>query len=88
MADVSRVEYNDEKIIDLTEDTVTPASLRTGVTAHNAAGDLITGVGGGITVIDDSAGNGDWDKIWSADRTWNEINELRQMIVSLQNQSS
>ena len=48
MPDVSRVECNEEILIDLTEDTVTPASLRTGVTAHNAAGDLITGVGGDI----------------------------------------
>lgn len=78
MADVSRVEYNDEPLIDLTNDTVTPASLRSGVTAHNAAGDLITGVGGGITTIDDEAGEGDWDKVWSAGKTWEEINISKQ----------
>lgn len=79
MADVSRVEYNDEPLIDLTNDTVTPMSLRSGVTAHNAAGDLITGVGGGITVIDDEAGRGDWDKVWSADKTWRSIDDVRRL---------
>lgn len=44
-------------MIDLTADTVTAASLLAGVTAHNAAGELITGVmqdGGGIQMASGS----------------------------------
>lgn len=33
-----------QTIIDLTEDTVTPQTLAEGITAHNAAGEVITGV--------------------------------------------
>lgn len=40
----NKVVYAGETLIDLTEDTVTPVSLKSGVTAHNAAGELITGV--------------------------------------------
>lgn len=43
MAGVSKVSYGDEVIIDLTSDTVTRQSLLSGVTAHAANGDLITG---------------------------------------------
>lgn len=47
---VSKVELaGGEVLIDLTEDTVTPETLAEGVTAHNAAGEPITGTmsGGG-----------------------------------------
>lgn len=40
---VSKVNYGDETLIDLTSDTVTPETLSEGVTAHNAAGESITG---------------------------------------------
>lgn len=39
----SKVVYGDKVLIDLTEDTVTPASLKSGVTAHDASGAKITG---------------------------------------------
>lgn len=39
----SKVVYAGETLIDLTEDTVTPASLKSGVTAHDASGAKITG---------------------------------------------
>lgn len=40
---INKVEYNGEVLMDLTEDTVTEETLASGVTAHNAAGEPITG---------------------------------------------
>lgn len=40
---ISKVIYGDQALIDLTSDTVSEASLLTGVTAHGANGALITG---------------------------------------------
>lgn len=40
---ISKVIYGDQPLIDLTSDTVSEASLLTGVTAHGANGALITG---------------------------------------------
>ena len=39
----NKVVYAGETLIDLTEDTVTPATLKSGVTAHDASGTKITG---------------------------------------------
>nr|DAH30741.1 MAG TPA: tail protein [Bacteriophage sp.] len=39
----SKIVYGDKVLIDLTEDTVTPATLKSGVTAHDASGSKITG---------------------------------------------
>lgn len=41
---VNKVALNGEVKLDLTADTVTPETLLKGTTAHNAAGELITGV--------------------------------------------
>ena len=41
---VNKVALNGEIKLDLTADTVTPETLLKGTTAHNAAGELITGV--------------------------------------------
>lgn len=41
---VNKVALNGDVKIDLTADTVTPETLLKGATAHNAAGELITGV--------------------------------------------
>ena len=41
---VNKVAINGEIKLDLTADTVTPETLLKGTTAHNAAGELITGV--------------------------------------------
>lgn len=41
---VNKVALNGEIKLDLTADTVTPETLLKGMTAHNAAGELITGV--------------------------------------------
>ena len=40
---VNKVEVNGETKLDLTQDTVTPETLLAGTTAHNAAGEPITG---------------------------------------------
>ena len=39
----NKINYGDRILIDLTEDTVTPATLKSGVTAHDASGAKITG---------------------------------------------
>lgn len=47
---MSRVDYNGETLINISNDTVTPETLAEGATAHNANGDPITGtakIGGG-----------------------------------------
>lgn len=48
---VNKVEINGETKLDLTQDTVTPENLLSGATAHNAAGEQISGAAtaGGIT---------------------------------------
>ena len=40
---VNKVVINDDVVLDLTGDTVTPSDLREGVTAHDASGTQITG---------------------------------------------
>lgn len=39
----NKVVYNENVLIDLTQDTVQKETLLTGVTAHNKAGEIITG---------------------------------------------
>ena len=39
----NKINYGDRTLIDLTEDTVTPETLKSGVTAHDASGAQITG---------------------------------------------
>lgn len=41
---INKINYGNETLIDLTEDTVTADTLAEGVTAHNAQGERITGV--------------------------------------------
>lgn len=40
----NKINYGDRTLIDLTKDTVTPATLKSGVTAHDASGAKITGM--------------------------------------------
>ena len=40
---INKVVYGNEILLDLTADTVTPDKLAQGITAHNMAGELITG---------------------------------------------
>ena len=44
MADVSKVIYDGQVLIDLTSDTVNENNLLSGITAHNAEGRIITGM--------------------------------------------
>ena len=39
----SKIVYNGETLIDISEDTVTPETLVEGATAHNSNGERITG---------------------------------------------
>lgn len=43
LLDVSKVVYGEEVLIDLTEDTVTPETLKKGFTAHDKSGAKIIG---------------------------------------------
>ena len=53
---VCKVIYGENVLVDLTEDTVTPADLAEGKTAHDASGELITGTNpGGIDTSDATA---------------------------------
>ena len=40
---VNHVEVNGTAVLDLRRDTITPEAVLSGVTAHNAAGEAITG---------------------------------------------
>lgn len=69
---VNKVEINGESVIDLTQDTVLPQTLLSGVTAHNAAGEPIVGAAtaGGITsfpMIEDVKAN--WTAVKLTDAT-------------------
>lgn len=44
---VSKVNYGEDTILDLTQDTVSPEVLLEGYTAHNAAGNQIVGTASG-----------------------------------------
>lgn len=48
----SKVVYNNETLIDLSEDTIKPENLLKGVTAHNANGDPIVGTGINADTVD------------------------------------
>ena len=41
-----------------------------------------------VAPIDDTAGDGDTDKLWSADKTWTETNELKEAIADKQDAPS
>ena len=53
---INKVIYDDDTLIDLTEDTVTPEKLLSGETAHNAAGNRVTGTAVKGHTIQDSSG--------------------------------
>lgn len=81
MAGVNKViGKNGEVIIDISEDTVTAALLAEGATAHAANGDVITGIGQDVSFIDDTAGTGDVGYVWSADKSYKEITDLKNSL--------
>lgn len=71
---INKVEYNGEVLIDLTEDTVTEGTLARGVTAHNAAGELITGTMAGGTFKVNSDFNPANMTVINLDKSLEEIN--------------
>lgn len=53
---VNQVYYGDSPLVDLTGDTVTPETLLQGETAHNAAGNRITGIARPESLLKDTVG--------------------------------
>ena len=53
---INKVIYDDDTLIDLTGDTVTPEKLLSGETAHNAAGNRVTGTAVKGHTVQDSSG--------------------------------
>ncbi len=65
---VNKVEINDQTVIDLTQDTVTPETLKKGVTAHSASGEKITGTAEeDLSLGMSSAAVGDFIRVKSVD---------------------
>lgn len=54
---ISKVIYEGRTLIDLTSDTVTAENLSSGVTAHDAKGNLIVGTGGDALLIPNNVNN-------------------------------
>lgn len=61
---VNKVSYSGAVLIDLTSDTVTADKLLSGYTAHNAAGQEITG---SLTQVTYYSGSSDPDKLIGSD---------------------
>ena len=53
----NKVVYNGNTLIDLTSDTVSADNLMSGITAHNAAGEIITGIMSGGSSIQMASGS-------------------------------
>lgn len=65
---VNKVEINGKTVIDLTQDTVTPETLKKGVTAHSASGERITGTAEeDLSLGMTSAAVGDFIRVKSVD---------------------
>ena len=52
---ISKIVYDNRVLIDLTGDTVAAAALQRGTTAHDAAGNQITGTNDGVDTSDANA---------------------------------
>lgn len=59
---VSKVVFNSNTLIDLTQDTVSPSTLADGVTAHDSSGECIVGT---AAVTSKPTAN-DAGKVWTA----------------------
>lgn len=66
---VNKVEINGQTAIDLTQDTVTPESLKKGITAHDKSGAKITG-----TLESSSSGGGSTSETWVLNEKLNSGN--------------
>lgn len=80
----SKVVFGGETVIDLTEDTVTASKLAAGVTAHDAAGNLITGTATEVNIVQ-GTGNSTTDVMSQAAVT-QELNGLSEEIADQQTQ--
>ena len=71
---VNKVELADgTTLMDISSDTVTAGNMIQGTTAHDRSGAAIVGTYDPTSIIDDTAGDGDTDKTWSADKLVDEF---------------
>lgn len=77
----SKVIFGDETVIDLTDDTVTPAKMAKGTTAHDAAGNLIIGTAEEVNIVQEK-GDSETD-IMSQAAVSAELNKQSEEIASL-----
>lgn len=79
---VSRVDFNGEILMDLTEDTVNPDDLHYGVTAHNAAGEKVSGNDAtNAYVLFEEAEN--LENIESGERLYRTLGKLKKWFYKL-----
>ena len=74
---INKVEVNGEIVLDLTNDTVTPKTLKQGVTAHNASGEYITGEAVDdvfIITVGTTTDYGNGILSFTPDKTYEEVN--------------
>lgn len=76
---VNKVDFGDNTLIDLTEDTVTPETLAQGTTAHDASGNKIVGAMKEIA-MDSTPTEGSQNTV-SSDGVYKAIQVLRKEIL-------
>ena len=69
---VNKVEYAGQTLMDITDTTAEPSSVAAGEVFYSASGARSVGTGA-LNIIDDTAGAGDTDKAWSADKLVSEF---------------
>lgn len=80
---VSKVNYGNDTLIDLTEDTVTPSNLMKGATAHDSAGNIITGVLEATEITTILSADSTDDQVPSSKCVYNSIESVKGMIPSV-----
>lgn len=80
---VSKVNYGSDTLIDLTEDTVTPSNLMKGATAHDSAGNSITGILEETEITTILSADSTDDQVPSSKCVYNSIESVKGMIPSV-----
>lgn len=75
---MSRVDYNGETLIDISNDTVTPDTLAEGKTAHNANGDPIVG-----TMVASEGGNNMGSNIYDVNAVGRLSVDFERFIITI-----
>lgn len=80
---VNKVQLADGRtLMDISGDTVTAGNMILGTTAHDRSGAAITGTYDPTSIIDDTAGAGDTDVVFSADKV---VDLFRMTLGELRN---